>query len=380
MQKNLTNNINLPITIIILALSILAAAMIFFPREAYASALLGLDLWWEVVTPALLPFFFISEILLELNISRYLTRAMTPLMGPLFSLPGAASLPVALGFCSGFPSGAAITASLRRRGEITREEGTRLICFTNNAGPLYISVAVASGLLNCSKAAAILAASHYGSNILIGVLLGLRAKSRGYRPSAATAGEVYSPLLPDPGRIVKAAASRAAANITSIGCLMIFFSVLNGFFTSMPINGSPLFSGAIQGFWEMSLGVHALAESELALTDIIPAVAAILGFGGVSVQTQVLTMIGDTDIRFTPFLLCRLFQAFLAYLGAKAICSFVSLPAASFGSVAVIEPSRILIRSTTTALAAAAVLFGISLAGLILLPLLRKRFPPDRRS
>lgn len=61
--------------------------MVAQPSLAYQSATRGLELWWTVVTPALLPFFFISELLMEMNISRYLSYAMSPLMRPLFNLP-----------------------------------------------------------------------------------------------------------------------------------------------------------------------------------------------------------------------------------------------------------------------------------------------------
>ena len=127
------NKTNKILLILLIGLTI---SMVAQPSLAYQSATRGLELWWTVVTPALLPFFFISELLMEMNISRYLSYAMSPLMRPLFNLPGCAALAVALGFCSGFPSGASITASLGRKNEITRAEGERMICFTNNAGPL----------------------------------------------------------------------------------------------------------------------------------------------------------------------------------------------------------------------------------------------------
>lgn len=331
-MANLNNKTN---KIILIVLVSLAISMVLTPSQTYNSALRGLNLWWEVVTPALLPFFFLSELLMELNISRYLTFAMSPLMRPLFALPGSASLAVALGFCSGFPSGAVITAALRRKNEISRSEGERLICFTNNASPLYISVAVAGGLLHCPRAAILLFIVHYGGNLLIGIMSGLIARCKTPLPR-----EKKYPVFSKPaenqfssnnfGRILKAAASRATANITAIGCLMIFFSVFTGVLYILPIPDIALFKAYIQGFWEMSLGINALADSGLPLQQTIPAAAAILGFGGLSVQMQVLAMIGDTDIRILPYLATRLFHALLSYTGASLLCSTISLPVATF--------------------------------------------------
>ncbi len=366
MRKNLAGKANISRRLLMGTLILLTAAMVLFPQRTYAASMAGLELWWKVVVPSLLPFFFISELLMELGISRWLTHAMSPLMRLVFALPGCAALPVALGFCSGFPSGAAITASLRRRGMITREEGGRLLCFTNNAGPLYISVAVAEGMLHCPRAAMILAAAQYGGNLLIGIILGILSRRRGHELAAAA----LSPPLPDVrqkdgGQILKAAAARAAANITAIGCLMLFFSVLSSFLAAAAFKSPPLLPGIMQGFWEMSLGINSLAASELPLDILIPATAAILGFGGISVHMQVLAMSGDTDIRFLPFFLCRLFHAALAFAAAACLCRGTVLPV-SGGFILRPQPAGILLFSVTALLAALGVIFGLSLLAILL--------------
>lgn len=321
-------------------LVVLLIAMISQPDAAYDSAVRGLLLWWEIVTPALLPFFFLSELLMEMNISSYLRRAMSPLMRPLFNLPGAASLAVALGFCSGFPSGAAITAGLRRKGEISREEGERLICFTNNAGPLYISVALAGGLLHCPKAAMVIALAHYGGNLLLGISMGILARRRKANISSSAYKEQPTEPpssnieLKDFGSILKAAIKRAAANIITIGCLMTFFAVTSGLIMQLPLPDNTYFHAFIQGFWEMSLGVNALADSHLSLSAVIPAAVAVISFGGVSVQMQVLSMVADTDIRIFPYLLSRVLHALLGFGIARLLCSVISLPTAAAAFIA----------------------------------------------
>ena len=324
----------------IVLLLMLAIAMMLRPSLACQAALRGLELWWQVVAPSLLPFFFISELLLGMNISRYLSAAMSPLMRPLFNLPGCAALAVALGFCSGFPSGASITAALRRKKEITRAEGERMICFTNNAGPLYITVAVAGGLLHCPTAALLLAAVHYGGNLLIGVLLGLGARCRRCRQTAKTAPappEQPAASAADLGASLQNALKRSTANIISIGCLMAFFSVVSALITTLPA-ASLLPQALSQGFWEMSLGVSAIAGSALPLEQILPITAAIISFGGISVQMQVLAMIGDTDLRLTPYLICRLAHALFAYLAMAALCHRIALPSALFTGGGISRP------------------------------------------
>ena len=315
-----------PLTISVLL--IFLVCFVLRPEASYAAALRGLSLWWQVIAPALLPFFIFSELLLELGLATYMGPLLSRLMRPLFALPGSAALGVALGFCSGFPTGGAIAASLRQKNAISREQGERLVAFTNNAGPLYVTVSVATGLLHCPKAALILAIAHYGANLFLGMIMGLVSRWRGQNqtmqvtlpPSAAVETSSF-------GKALRQSAERAANNILLVGCYMVFFSTVASFweelFTTMP----PLVHSLLLGSLEMSLGVNALAGSGLPLTEILPWCAALLSFGGLSVISQVMAMIADTDIRPRLYLLCRFLQAGLSFLFTKIFLAVITLPA-----------------------------------------------------
>jgi len=156
----------------------LTVCMLVFPKEGFTAAQRGLELWWKSVLPALLPFFIVSELLVLLGAMRVLGRWLEPLMRPLFNLPGAAALAVIMGYTSGFPTGAAITAGLRKDGALTRDEGERLLAFTNNAGPFFILIVAGAGMFNSPRAGLFLAALHYGLNLLLGVTLSLFSRKK----------------------------------------------------------------------------------------------------------------------------------------------------------------------------------------------------------
>ncbi|MBU2701199.1 nucleoside recognition membrane protein YjiH [Sporomusaceae bacterium BoRhaA] len=63
-------------------------AMVEYPKDTFDSAVMGLNLWWNVVFPALLPFFILSEILMGLGIVHFIGVLLEPLMRPLFNVPG----------------------------------------------------------------------------------------------------------------------------------------------------------------------------------------------------------------------------------------------------------------------------------------------------
>ena len=312
-----------------LPLAGLLVVMLLRPAEAFAAAGSGFALWYRVVLPSLLPFFIISELLLQLGAAQAAGRLLAPLMRPLFYLPGSASFAVARGFSAGFPTGAAVTAGLYRSGEVDREQAGRLLAFTNNAGPLYITVAVAAGLFAQPAAAPLLAGVHYGLNLLLGILLGLFARRQNRNQAASrsdaakmAAGFTAQRRGDDPqqaalpfANMLKAAAQRAAANIALIGCYMVFFSVLSAMLAPATLSEErPLLFAALNGLWEMSNGMQALAVCGLPLTAALPLAAAQLAFGGFSVQAQVLAMIADTEISPRWYLLSRPLHALASAL------------------------------------------------------------------
>lgn len=114
----------------------ITVAMVIYPDAAYDSAVDGLKLWWEVVFPALLPFFIGSEILMGLGVVHFMGVLLEPFMRPLFNVPGVGSFVMAMGLASGYPLGSILTAKLRRDNLCSRTEAERLMSFTNTADPM----------------------------------------------------------------------------------------------------------------------------------------------------------------------------------------------------------------------------------------------------
>ena len=306
----------------------MTAAMMLQPEKTVAAAGKALSLWAGAVVPSLLPFFILADLLVKLGAARLAGEWLAPLMRPLFDLPGAAALGLVMGFCSGFPTGAAVAAELRREGAVTAEEGGRLLAFTNNAGPLFVTATVTSALLELPEAAALMCAGHYGINLLLGVFLGrLSRAGRGGREKAVPHPEPAADAPPPPlAELMKAAAQRAAANLMLIGCYMAFFAVTAALLTPDGAGSPPLLRAGISGLLEMSLGINALAESGLETAALLPLIGAELAFGGLSVQMQVLAMTADTDISPRLYLLSRPLHAALSAGFIRAMLPLVDLP------------------------------------------------------
>src|SRR5690606_36811052 len=81
-----------------------------FPDVSLQAALTGISIWWEVLFPSLFPFFVVSELMLGFGIVHFFGTLLDPMMRPLFRLPGPGGFVMALGFASGYPIGARLTA------------------------------------------------------------------------------------------------------------------------------------------------------------------------------------------------------------------------------------------------------------------------------
>ena len=65
---------------------------------------------------------------------------------------GCCSTPLLLGLIGGYPVGAGCIGAMARRGECTREEGERMLCFCCNTGPSFLAMGVGGAMLGSVRA------------------------------------------------------------------------------------------------------------------------------------------------------------------------------------------------------------------------------------
>lgn len=334
------NSLPWPYIIFAFAIVFLCISIVLYPRQAFQAALAGLEAWWQIVVPALLPFFILSQLLMGLGIVHFLGVFLEPLMRPLFNVPGTAAFVVIMGYTSGAPLSALLTAQLRNQGLLTQAEGERLICFTNNASPLFMLGAIAVGMLQDAHLGPVIAAAHYGANLCLGLLF------RFYRRGAAsTPMPVFSlgdlprrawqallwaqrqdgrPL----GQLLSDAVTRSFQVLLTIGGFITIFSVVIQLAQLFGIIGwlahllapflrfillDPQSTPAVAaGLLEMTIGTKTASELPLPITARLITISFILGWAGFSIHAQVAAMISSTDLSLAPFILARFLHALVA--------------------------------------------------------------------
>lgn len=155
--------------------------MLMYPSGTLAAALRGLSIWWDVLFPSLFPFFVISEMLLGFGVVHLFGALLDPLMRPLFNIPGSGGFVAAMGYVSGYPVGAKLTAKLREQQLVSRAEGERLVAFTTSSDPIFLLGAVSVGFFHDASLGLVLALAHYGSGLIVGLLMSFHGRGTSIR-------------------------------------------------------------------------------------------------------------------------------------------------------------------------------------------------------
>ena len=145
--------------------------LVLFSRTNLSAAKNGLILWATAVVPSLFPFFVATEMLSYTNVISYLGKWLTPIMRPLFGVPGEAAFAFIMGLISGYPVGAKIVSNFIEQGICTKEEAERMLAFTNNSGPLFIIGTVGITLFGNTTIGVLLLITHILACISVGIIL-----------------------------------------------------------------------------------------------------------------------------------------------------------------------------------------------------------------
>nr|WP_239094317.1 sporulation integral membrane protein YlbJ [Bacillus sp. B15-48] len=323
----------------------MAASMIIFPKESLDASIRGLNMWWEIVFPSLLPFFILSELLIGFGVVKFIGVLLEPFMRPLFRVPGVGGFVWAMSMASGSPSGAKLTATLRLDKQLSKIEAERLASFTNSSNPLFIFGAVSVGFFHNAQLGVILAMAHYLGIISVGLLMRFygnnednandepKEKKRKVSLLAAFSA-LHETRVNDErpiGKLLGDAVMSSIQTLLMIGGFIIIFSVINKILFLLGITAflasfielalqflglnEMLSMAFISGLFEITMGSQLASQvQDATLLNQMIITSFILGFGGFSVQAQVASLLAPTDIRFKPFFIARIFHGVLAAL------------------------------------------------------------------
>lgn len=329
---------------------LITVCMVLYSEQSFTAAVAGLKIWWEVVFPALLPFFILCELLMGLGVVHAMGVLLEPLMRPLFRVPGVGAFAFAMGLASGYPIGAKIVGELRRKNLCSRIEAERLVIFSNTADPLFMVGAVAVGMFHNPAVGIALAGAHYVSSVLLGLIMrfyGRKDENMVEGEADEKKGNIFVRSIESLfrareedgrslGELLGDATRESVNTLLLVGGYIILFSVLTRILTEVGIVAvltkiiatllSPLgivetmVMPIIGGLFEITNGANLAANAAAPLFQRVMICSAIIAWSGFSVHAQVSAMVRGTDIRVRIYIVARILHGVLA-----ALCTFLFL-------------------------------------------------------
>ena len=303
--------------------------LIVFSNSNFEAAKKGINLWLNSVLPSLLPFFIATELLSYTNIIYYLGKLLNNIMRPLFNVPGEGAFAFIMGIISGYPTGVKIVANMKKDNICTKEECERLIAFTNNSGPLFIIGTVGTSLLYDTSIGFLLLFTHILACITVGIIFRFWKYNKNDSYKRYINIQKNRVTFNNLGDIIGESIKSATNTVVMIGGFVILFSVINSMlnnsnFYHIIINfTSPFFNligidnnflqGIYTGFIELTNGVQYICNiptKTISITIII--CAFLLGFGGISVMLQVLSITSKSNISIKPYIIGKILHGIIA--------------------------------------------------------------------
>lgn len=296
-------------TISILLLFSFIFLILIFPNIAVHAAEEGLILWYSTLLPTLLPLSILSNILISSGYLYYITKYLYAVVHPFYPVSQAGVFPLLAGLFFGFPLGSKITADLVAKKELSPEEGSILICISNNLSPAFIS----NYLFFHSLGRPDLLSWGYLIIYLPPLIWGY-FKLRKYRKTSAVNIKKTASRSQFDFKIVDAGIMNGFETLTKLGGYIMLFSILSAFLQMLPFSGS-LFKVLLSGILEVTNGIHIAAR----LTSLKTKFCIIIGFtvfGGICGIAQTYSMIKDTGLSLKFYVRTKLLFTCISTLAA----------------------------------------------------------------
>jgi len=303
----------------------LAALLVINSPLATEGARQGLLLCGRVIIPSMYPFFVLCGLLTQLELRPARRRS---LLWAVLRQPPTALWVILLGFLSGYPVGAKMSAQMMDRGMLSRPQAQRLQLFCVNAGPAYLIGAVGTAMMGSRRAGLILFVSMTASALALGIVTRFLAapdESVSYGAAQETRSRKQEGARRPIDQAVLAAVTQATGAVLGVCAWVVLFSTLCALLRLLPLALWPAIP-FLNVFLEVSTGAAGMVRA-------LPVLCAALGWGGLSVHFQILGDLRRTGLPLRLFWVSRLAHGALA----AAVCARllrwfpIDLPAAAMG-------------------------------------------------
>lgn len=258
----------------------------------------GVNLWLTKVFPNLFIMFIINDIIINLGIFKN-----SKIFNKLFNTSGNSSIAFFLSIISGTPSSAFIIKEMLNNNQISDNDANKLISFTFFSNPLFLYNILSLSFNKYITLKIIIV--HYISNIIIGFIY--RHKFKNNKLSFKELNENNQNIFLLIPKSIKKSLDTLLMILGTIIFYMIITNILNELFSL-----NSIIEIITKGLLEITQSLNILPYlNVLSITKEIIAIS-IISFGGLSIHTQVLSIINNTNIKYKNFLIGRILHVLIS--------------------------------------------------------------------
>lgn len=282
-----------------LVIVVIFLSLLITPNIITTEILEALKVFINTLFPSIFPFFLVSDLLISYNFPNTLNRYLKEVTKKIFHVEGASSFVIIMSMLSGFPSGAKYIKTLLDKNLINIDEANYLIIFTHFANPLFV-LTVTKGLFKNTQLSYIILICMYLSNLILGFII---------RPKQVKSNKKSLETL----KIPNFSTNLTSSIISSLKLLAIilgntcFFYIVTGLIMKL-FHHNQLITILINGFFDITRGITSLTNLSgfTILKSIL--ILTFLAFGGININMQVASIISNSNIKYSNFLIGRICQ------------------------------------------------------------------------
>lgn len=283
--------------------------MLSYSKEVMDSVTFSISIWKDNLFPSLFPFLILSYFFVSYGISDLLSEIMKPIVVNIFNLPASCGYTIVLSLFSGFPSSAKFIKDELDKENIGLDDANYLLKVCHFSSPLFVVGTIGSSLLGSSKLGFLILVSHYLGSFIIALIYRNKRKRQDNNKinlkntlkkinSSIPASRTFSDVLKN--------AIKQAFDVLFLllGIITVFLIITTALTSIIPL--TELQRGILSGILEMTQGIKYVSLLDLPIIYRMLAITGFISFGGLSIHTQVLSILSDYKISYISYLIARL--------------------------------------------------------------------------
>lgn len=282
---------------------------LLFPANLMQSVANGLTIWYRNILPSMLPFAFLSTLILESGTFYTLNKLFSPLLRRFFPALENGYFPFVTGFFFGFPFGSKITADLSAAKKITVREGNLICSISNNVSPAFTLNIVQQTLFLNFSPTIVTVFLLYFPPLFIGWLYYRKIFGR----QTPIESKKTAPRFQFNFKIIDAAIMNAFETMLKLCGYIVLFAVICNALETL-FSSHVILTAIGMNLLEISNGAVSIKElplsTELKYLITLPA----LSFGGISCLCQSVSMMKPGNLSVGYYIKFKLLTAVMTFL------------------------------------------------------------------